>query len=100
MISALSSFLIPVFLGGSTITAVPVDLEAERPQCVQASHDRLMIREGRDVCAPSLDDKGKARAVGFLPTGCAGPQDRMILDARDMEDVCLPPIANSSKKGK
>lgn len=65
------------------------DHDALRPPvCIHASHDRLTVRRGRDVCSPSRDAEGREQAVGLMPTACPDDTDRMHIDARQQVDVC------------
>lgn len=66
-------------------------LLATAPVCTVASHDRLVVQQGRDVCAASLNAKGEPRAPGFLPTGCPLPRQTYRVDARGEADLCLDP---------
>jgi hypothetical protein len=100
MIITLSFAIIHLSLTGPALPDLPEDTPVDRPLCVHASHDQLIRRNGRDVCAPSVDEHGKARAVGFMPTTCPGPNDRLIIDAVSDDDVCRPSVAGNSKKGK
>jgi hypothetical protein len=61
------------------------------PVCLGASHDRLVLRNGRDICAPTLDRNGRPAAVGFLPTECPKPAQIYTIDAVGIADRCLVP---------
>lgn len=58
------------------------------PICAQPSHDRLIVRPGRDVCGASLNAKGEPRAAGLMPTACPRADDLYAIDARGTADVC------------
>lgn len=100
MIITLSYALIHLSLTGPTLPDPPRGAPADVPLCVHASHDQLIRRNGRDVCAPSVDEHGKARAVGFMPTTCPGPNGRLVIDAVSDKDVCRPSGVGNSKKGE
>ena len=59
------------------------------PVCTTASHDRLIVQPGRDVCGASLNQRGEPRASGFLPTACADDRLRYRIDARGNVDLCI-----------
>jgi hypothetical protein len=65
-------------------------IQATPPLCREASHDRLVVQAGRDVCAGALSAKGEPRTPGFLPTSCADPDASYRVDARRRVDLCLP----------
>lgn len=56
-----------------------------------ASHDRLLLRSGRDICAPTLNRSGKPAAAGFLPTECPRLTEIYTIDAVGLADRCLNP---------
>ena len=77
----------------SKAAATPPKLAAsEAPVCVTASHERLLLRAGRDICGPTLSPSGRPTAAGFLPTAC--PQSGQVyrIDAIGLADRCLVPI--------
>ena len=99
MIASFASLLIAFAMSGSS-GAEPSEPEGPpRPICVHASHDRLVTKKGRDVCAPALDAAGKARAVGLMPTVCERPEDKLMEDAIGEKDVCEAKQAASTKTG-
>jgi hypothetical protein len=59
------------------------------PVCASASHDRLIVQPGRDVCGAALNQRGEPRASGFLPTACADERLRYRVDARGNADLCV-----------
>ncbi len=61
------------------------------PVCRVASHDRLLVRSGRDICAPTLNRNGKPAAAGFLPTECPRSSETYTIDAAGTADRCLVP---------
>lgn len=63
----------------------------EPPRCSTASHERLVLRKGRDICAPTLSRSGRPTAAGFMPTECALPQQTYQIDAVGLADRCHPP---------
>ncbi|MDP3907713.1 hypothetical protein [Novosphingobium sp.] len=63
----------------------------EPPRCMTASHERLLLRKGRDICAPTLSRSGRPTAAGFMPTGCALAQQTYEIDAVGLADRCHPP---------
>lgn len=62
---------------------------ADRPLCEQASHTRLLVRPGRDACAPALDAQGRPVTVGLMPTACPAGAELKI-DAIGQQDRCAP----------
>lgn len=64
-------------------------LIAVTPVCTIASHDRLVVQAGRDVCAASLNARGEPRSPGFLPTACPAARQSYRIDARGRADLCL-----------
>ena len=63
----------------------------EPPHCTTASHERLLLRKGRDICAPTLSRSGRPTAAGFMPTEGALPQQTYQIDAVGLADRCHPP---------
>ena len=61
------------------------------PVCLGASHDRLVLRTGRDICAPTLDRNGRPATAGFLPTECPKSAQVYTIDAVGIADRCLVP---------
>lgn len=70
---------------------------AEPPLCVNASHDRLLIRKGRDVCGGTLDSKGRPAARGYLPTICPDQQMAYRTDFTGWSDRCLQLASHREK---
>jgi hypothetical protein len=64
------------------------------PICTEASHDRLIVQAGRDVCGAVLSAKGPPRAGGYLPTVCSDPGAVYRVDAARMADLCVLPDAH------
>ncbi len=64
---------------------------SEPPRCLTASHERLLLRKGRDICAPTLSRSGRPTAAGFMPTDCALPHQTYQIDAVGLADRCHPP---------
>jgi hypothetical protein len=62
------------------------------PVCTVASHDRLVLRSGRDICAPTLNRSGRPAAAGFLPTECPRSTEIYTIDAVGIADRCLNPV--------
>ena len=63
----------------------------EPPRCLTASHERLVLRKGRDICAPTLSRSGRPTAAGFMPTECTLTQQTYHIDAVGLADRCTPP---------
>jgi len=63
----------------------------EPPLCTPASHERLVLRKGRDICAPTLSRSGRPTAAGFMPTECTLNQQTYQIDAVGLADRCHPP---------
>lgn len=61
------------------------------PVCPVASHERLLLRRGRDICAPTLNRSGRPAAAGFLPTECPKPTTIYTIDAVGIADRCVIP---------
>jgi hypothetical protein len=81
---------------GSTPSAVaaPPLLPHVAPLCPASSHDRLTIREGRDVCASTLSSSGRAVANGYLPTICPRARPDYHIDFSGLADRCLRSSSN------
>jgi hypothetical protein len=73
-----------------------VAMAAVPPVCASASHDRLVVQPGRDVCGASLNQRGEPRASGFLPTACADDRQRYRVDARGNADLCVAARAGAA----
>ncbi len=69
--------------------ASPPRVAATDPVCSYASHERLLIRVGRDVCAASLNRAGKPTAAGFMPTACGNEAANYRIDSAGKADKCL-----------
>lgn len=67
----------------------PQNARSGSPVCLQPSHDRLIIREGRDVCGGTLGSGGRALASGYLPTACKNENQIYRIDAQGWADRCL-----------
>lgn len=61
------------------------------PVCAVASHERLLLRTGRDICGPTLGRTGKPTAAGFLPTACPLAAQVYTIDAAGIADRCITP---------
>ena len=59
------------------------------PACATPSHERLLLRPGRDICAPTLSPSGRPTAAGFLPTECPLPTQTYRIDAFGLADRCI-----------
>lgn len=73
--------------------AAPPRLAAADPVCSYASHERLLIRTGRDVCAASLNRAGKPTAAGFMPTACGSEAATYRIDSAGKADKCLSTVS-------
>lgn len=58
------------------------------PVCLVGSHERLLLRRGRDICAPTLSRSGRPTATGYLPTACPAPSQTYVIDAAGIADRC------------
>ena len=67
------------------------------PICVRASHDRLIVRRGRDVCGASLNRSGRPAAAGYLPTACPHDDDTYRIDAAGLADRCTSLSSHGDK---
>jgi hypothetical protein len=67
----------------------PQNVRSGSPVCLQPSHDRLIIREGRDVCGGTLGSGGRPLASGYLPTACKNENQTYRIDAQGWADRCL-----------
>lgn len=72
----------------ATLLLIAADGRAP-PVCDMASHDRLIVRAERDVCAPSLNRHGRPIAMGFLPTRCGDEARTYRIDAAGAADRCV-----------
>lgn len=61
------------------------------PVCTAASHERLLLRKGRDICGPTLSRSGMPTAAGFMPTACPSPAQIYTIDAAGIADRCITP---------
>lgn len=61
----------------------------EATVCAYSSHERLLVRPGRDVCAATLNSAGRPTAMGFVPTRCSHPSHDYVIDVMGMEDRCF-----------
>ena len=78
-------------LAGQAV-ASPPRLAATDPVCSYASHERLLVRIGRDVCAASLNRAGKPTAAGFMPTVCGSEAASYRIDSAGKADKCLSAV--------
>jgi hypothetical protein len=58
------------------------------PVCSDASHARLIVQAGRDVCGPTMLPSGPV-SVGFLPTTCPAALPVLKIDAQQATDRCV-----------
>jgi hypothetical protein len=82
--------LAPPLAAGAAPPRRPV--AAVPPVCATPSHERLLLRAGRDICAPTLSPSGRPTAAGFLPTACPLPAQVYRIDAIGLADRCAAPI--------
>jgi hypothetical protein len=75
--------------GGPVAAAAPQGDTWVAPVCQRASHERLIIRDGRDVCGASLNRAGQPMAMGYLPTACPRETDDYRIDAAGRVDRCF-----------
>ena len=66
------------------------------PVCAVASHERLLLRTGRDICAPTLSRNGRPTAAGYLPTACPLSAQTYTIDAAGIADRCITPTRKES----
>lgn len=66
-------------------------LTSAPPVCATASHERLLLRVGRDICGPTLSASGRPTAAGFLPTECPQAAQTYRIDALGTADRCIGP---------
>lgn len=82
--------LLGLLIGGAPPGAVQgTAARGHAPVCRVASHDRLILQGGRDVCAPTLNRNGRPTAAGFMPTECPRSIDIYTIDAFGVADRCL-----------
>lgn len=89
-------WLRPAMLLAAALPGLPAMAAAEpakpvrsvAPVCAVASHERLLLRSGRDICAPTLSRSGRPTATGFLPTACPAPSQTYVIDAAGKADRC------------
>jgi hypothetical protein len=80
--------MIPIDILALMLAATPVTSE---PICATASHERLIVRADRDVCAPTVNRAGRPMAMGFLPTRCRDEDHSYRIDAAGPRDRCIAP---------
>lgn len=68
------------------------------PVCAVASHERLLLRRGRDICGPTLSRSGRPTATGYLPTACPAPSQNYVIDAAGIADRCIMPPHTAPKR--
>jgi hypothetical protein len=84
----------PLPAPASAIVAMAMLLAAGDPAiplCAVASHDRLIVRAERDVCAPTLNRSGRPIAMGLMPTRCSDATRDYRVDAAGNADRCVAP---------
>jgi hypothetical protein len=90
-----------LFLLAALLTQIPARADApaasRTPACNDASHARLIVQNGRDVCAPTLLPTGPV-SVGFLPTTCPAVLPVLQIDALRSADICAEKPAVASQK--
>ncbi len=84
--------------GAPPARAAPAAEPAVPPVCERASHERLLVREGRDVCGASLNRAGQPMAMGYLPTACPRESDTYRIDAAGRADRCVRRPAAEGEK--
>lgn len=77
--------------------AAPMIARDQPPQCATASHERLLLRDGRDVCAPTLSASGRPTAAGFMPTQCPAVGQSYRIDAAGKADRCRIIVSGSEE---
>lgn len=87
-----------VAAGAPPALAAPAAEPAVPPVCQRASHERLLVREGRDVCGASLNRAGRPMAMGYLPTACPRESDTYRIDAAGRADRCVRRPAAQGEK--
>jgi hypothetical protein len=90
----LLAFMTLLALGPARADEQPLN---RAPTCGDASHARLVIQPGRDVCAPTLLPTGPV-SVGFLPTACPAKLPLLRIDALRAADLCAEKPATPSPK--
>ncbi len=81
---------LPLLASAGTMTAQDMAAAlAQRPLCREASHDRLVIRTGRDVCSGTIGNGGRVVAAGYMPTVCADNRASYRIDYKGKADRCL-----------
>jgi hypothetical protein len=68
------------------------------PVCLEPSHDRLIIRKGRDVCGGTLGRRGRPAAAGYLPTACIREELIYRIDDNGLADRCRKRASNQGDK--
>lgn len=79
--------------------SAPLKAGLSLPVCEAPSHDRLIERNGRDVCGPALDKDGRPRSVGFMPTRCEVPEATLRTDVSGTTDYCVGDIPEPLSPG-
>lgn len=69
------------------------------PVCEFPSHDQLVERKGRDVCGPAVNQEGRPRSIGLLPTRCEQKGADMKTDADGLTDYCVSERADIISEG-
>ena len=87
-----------VAAGAPPAIAAPAADPSVPPVCQRASHERLLVREGRDVCGASLNRSGQPMAMGYLPTTCPRESDTYRIDAAGRADRCVRRPAAQGEK--
>lgn len=86
------SFVLLIFFAFFSNAALPQSSadDGSLPVCSAMSHDRLLVRAERDVCAPTLHKSGRPLAVGLMPTQCSRNELVYQIDVVGNADRCLP----------
>jgi hypothetical protein len=87
--------LVPLYIIAAAAWVPPIRETDTIPACGTVSHDRLLVRVDRDVCAPTLHRTGRPMAVGFMPTRCLDVRRVYRIDAVGTADRCL--LSTSTK---
>lgn len=65
--------------------------DPHQPFCEAATHQRLIVRPHRDLCAPTLAPDGRPVDTGFIAPVCRDSAARLVFDVAGDEDRCRPP---------
>lgn len=90
--------IIAIIAAAGATPAIAAAEPSVPPVCQRASHERLLVREGRDVCGASLNRAGQPMAMGYLPTTCPRESDTYRIDAAGRADRCIRRPAAQGEK--